>query len=119
MHPVESYLSEIKEIRQTGGGTNEESYYGPLENLLNDIGRKLKPKVRCVSQLTNVGAGEPDFGLYTSDQFQRSKDDLPVKGLPPERGVIEVKGWSDDSFTTATTEQVSKYWKKYGNVLVT
>lgn len=119
MHPVERYLTDLREIHRTGGGTAEESFYGPLESLLNEVGAGLSPRVRCVSQLRNVGAGEPDFGLYSANQFQRSNDDAPMEGQPPERGVIEVKGWNDDSFVTADSEQVSRYWERYGLVLVT
>ena len=118
MHPVEVYLSSLQQIRSTGGGTAEESYYGCLENLLNEIGKHLKPKVRCVGQLQNKGAGEPDFGLFTANQFQRTKDREPLSGQLPERGVIEVKPWKDDSFATSKNTQVSKYWKRYGLVLV-
>jgi hypothetical protein len=50
MHPVETYLKDLSEIRRTGGGVAEESYYGALENLLNEVGRKLKPRVRCVAR---------------------------------------------------------------------
>jgi len=53
---VEKYLKGLGEIYRTGGGVDEESYYGTLETLLNEIGRKLKPRVRCVGQLKNVGA---------------------------------------------------------------
>ena len=112
MHPVETYLKDLHEIYRTGGGTKELSYYGPLENLLNEVGKKLKPRVRCVPQLANVGAGEPDFGLYTANQFQRAKDTEPLPGQLPERGVVEVKGWKDDSFVTARSSQVTRYWKK-------
>lgn len=119
MHPVEAYLKALSEIHRTGGATAESSYYSALETLLNEVGAKLKPKVRAVAQLANTGAGQPDFGLYTANQFQRAKDKRPIKGAPPERGVVEVKGWSDDSFVTAEKKQVSKYWKKYGLVLVT
>ncbi len=119
MHPVENYLKTLSEIHRTGGATAETSYYAALETLLNAEGAKLKPKVRAVAQLANTGAGSPDFGLFTANQFQRSKDDRPIEGAPPERGVIEVKGWKDDSFVTSQTEQVTKYWKHYGLVLVT
>jgi hypothetical protein len=119
VHAIETYLSDLAKIRATGGGTKETSYYGVLENLLNEVGGKLRPKVRAVSQLANAGAGQPDFGLYTSNQFQRSRDREPLPGQLPDRGVIEVKPWSDDSFLTARKDQVSKYWKKYGLVLVT
>ena len=117
--PVEQYLKDLSEIHRTGGGVAEESYYTPLENLLNEIGKKLKPRVRCVGQLKNIGAGEPDFGLYTVNQFQRASDPHPMEGQKPERGVIECKPWNDDSFARTASVQVSNYWKKYGLVLVT
>lgn len=116
---VQKYLTDVVEIYQTGGGVDEESYYGPLENLLNEIGRKLKPRVRCVGQLKDIGAGEPDFGFFTANQFQRSKDSRPIAGQIPERGVIECKPWKDDSFARTDSAQVSKYWNRYGLVLVT
>ena len=116
---VQKYLTDVGEIYRTGGGVDEESYYGPLENLLNEIGRKLKSRVRCVGQLKDTGAGEPDFGLFTANQFQRSKDSRPIAGQIPERGVIECKSWKDDSFAQTDSAQVSKYWKRYGLVLVT
>jgi hypothetical protein len=119
MHPVETYLKTLSEFHRTGGATDETSYYGALGTLLDEVGAKLKPRVRAVHQLKDSGAGRPDFGLYTANQFQRAQDELPVENVLPERGVVEVKGWADDSFVTAKTEQVSKYWKHYGLVLVT
>ncbi len=116
---VQKYLTDIVEIYRTGGGVEEESYYGPLETLLNEVGRKLKPRVRCVGQLKDTGAGEPDFGFFTANQFQRSKDSRPITGQIPERGVIECKPWKDDSFARTQSAQVSKYWNRYGLVLVT
>ncbi|MFA5423064.1 MAG: type ISP restriction/modification enzyme [Phycisphaerae bacterium] len=118
MNPVENYLKEMYEIRTTGGGVDETSYYGPLCNLVNEIGKTLKPKIKCVSQLKNTGAGNPDFGLFTSDQF-KSKESKPLPGQLPERGVIEAKPLNDDSWVTADSNQVSKYWERYGQVLVT
>ena len=119
MRPVEQYLKTLSEIHRTGGATPETSYYQPLETLLNEVGAKLKPKVRAVATLANTGAGSPDFGLYTASQFQRVQDNKPIAGILPERGVVEVKGWADDSFVTAKTSQVSKYWQQYGLILVT
>ncbi len=116
-HPVETYLTHLQQIHATGGGTAEESYYGPLENLFNDIGGKLKPKVRAVQQLANRGSGEPDFGFYTADQFQRGGD--PIAGLGPERGAAEVKPWTDDVFAVAAGRQVARYLQGYRLVLVT
>jgi hypothetical protein len=116
---VQKYLTDIGEIYRTGGGVAEESYYGALESLLNEAGKALKPRVRCVGQLKDTGAGTPDFGFFTANQFQSSKDSRPIEGQNPERGVIECKPWKDDSFARTDSAQVSKYWDKYGLVLVT
>ena len=50
VHAVETYLKDLSEIHRTGGGVAEESYYGALETLLNEVGRKLKPRVRRVAR---------------------------------------------------------------------
>ena len=65
---VETYLSDLGRIRASGGATDERSSYGPLANLLNAVGYTLKPKVFCVGELADQGAGHPDFGLYAAKQ---------------------------------------------------
>ena len=105
-------------IHATGAGTNETSYYGPLEVLLNRIGAGLKPSVRAVFQLADSGAGHPDFGLFTADQFVGKGGDF--KGVQhPSRGAGEVKGVDEDLGSLATSDQVSRYWETYRQVLVT
>ncbi len=113
---VETYLSDLQRRHATGAATAETSFYGPLESLLNTIGHHLKPKVLCVGQLRDTGAGRPDFGLFTANQCQRGE---PREGAVPERGVVEVKGLGDDTWTTAGAAQVSGYWQRYRLVLVT
>ena len=102
-----------------GPGVAETSGYPALSNLLNEIGKTLKPKVRCVINPANVGAGIPDGGLFTPDQFQKATDAAPKQGQLPARGVVEVKGPADDVPTIARSEQVKRYSAKYGLVLVT
>lgn len=116
---VEAYFRDLRDIRQTGGGVKEESYYGSLENLLNSVGKSLKPRVRCIIQLMNRGAGHPDGGLFTKEQWDHGNEKTPLLGQVPARGVIEVKPTSDNSWITVESDQVSKYWKKYQLVLVT
>ena len=89
---------------------------GPLANLLNAVGAALKPKVFCVGELADQGAGHPDFGLYAAKQVQRGR---PRGGQTPERGVVEVKAANDDAWLTAAGGQVSRYWGRYRLVLVT
>jgi hypothetical protein len=75
-----------------------------------------KAEVLCLSDLSNTGAGQPDFGLYVANQVQEGE---PKKGQMPERGVIEMKPVRDDAWLTADTKQVSKYWGAYRLVIVT
>ena len=114
---VETYLSDLRRIRASGGATAEVSSYGPLENLLNAIGNGLRPKVFCVGQLKDQGAGHPDFGLYASRG--RTRGGRTNVGELPEHGVVEVKPPEDDAWLTAEGGQVSRYWARYRLVLVT
>ena len=113
---VDDYFAELRRIRATGGSTGELSYYPPLNNLLNAVGGSLRPKVYCVSQLAQQGAGHPDFGLYAARQVSKGQ---PKQGQLPEGGVVEVKAASDDAWLTADSAQVSRYWERYRLVLVT
>lgn len=117
--PVEAYLNDLIEVRRSGAGTKETSYYGALCSLLNTIGKELKPRVHCIVQLANQGSGHPDLGLFTTDQFQRGSDAEPLPGQKPSRGVIEAKASSADVRTTGRSPQVEKYLSSYGVVLVT
>ena len=113
---VEGYFADLGRVRASGGATGERSAYGPLTNLLNGIGATLTPKVFCVGELADQGAGHPDFGLYAAKQVQRGR---PRKGQIPERGVVEVKPAGEDTWLAAAGEQVSRYWGRYRLVLVT
>ena len=114
---VETYLGDLRRIRASGGATGERSGYGPLANLMNAIGAGLRPKVFCVGELADQGAGHPDFGLYAARQVQRGGQ--PKDDQLPEHGVVEVKSVDDDAWLTAESAQVSKYWGRYRLVLVT
>ncbi len=118
-NPLETYLKELSEIRASGAGVKETSYYGPLANFLNEIGKTLKPKVKCIINLQNVGAGLPDGGFFTHEQFQKFADASLLPGQTPARGVMEVKSTQDDAWVTADGKQVTGYWGRYRQVLVT
>ena len=113
---VQEYLDDLRRVRASGGATGERSYYPPLASLLNAVGGTLKPKVFCVGELAQQGAGHPDFGLYAARQVQRGR---PREGQLPECGVVEVKPTGDDAWLTAQGDQVSRYWSRYRLVLVT
>ena len=113
---VENYLTDLRLVRASGGATGERSTYPALNGLFRAIGATLRPKVFCVQEVADQGAGHPDFGLYAATQVQRRN---PRQGQIPACGVVEVKPASDDAWLTADSDQVSKYWEKYRLVLVT
>lgn len=119
MNPLETYLRELYNVRSYGVAVKETSYYGQLEALFNEVGKTLKPKVRCVINLRSQGAGIPDGGLFTPDQVLDNTSAQIEKGPLPARGAIEVKGTGDDVHEIAHSEQVAKYLGRYGQVLVT
>jgi hypothetical protein len=119
MHPLETYLREVRAIRDSGAGVAETSYYPALSALLNAAGRDLRPPVRCIINLKNRGAGIPDGGLFTPDQLDRGADDRPQPGQLPSRGALEVKGAGKEVSQIVESEQVRKYLGTYGQVLVT
>ena len=53
LNPLATYLRELRDIRSSGANVPETSFYGPLANLLNEIGRTLKPRVRCIRRFTD------------------------------------------------------------------
>ena len=91
---VEGYLGDLRRVRASGGATAERSTYAALANLFDSIGATLRPKVVCVPELADQGAGHPDFGLYAAGQVQRG---TPRQGQTPECGVVEVKPPDDDT----------------------
>ncbi|MFI1072067.1 type ISP restriction/modification enzyme [Streptomyces puniciscabiei] len=119
MGALEDYLRGMGAIHATGEAVEETSYYGQLERLFNEVGSGLTPKVTCVLNTRNRGAGIPDGGLFIDSRAVlkagRSVLDIRV----PERGVVEVKGPARDVRKIARTQQVRKYLDRYGKVLVT
>lgn len=114
---LSDYLAEIARIRGTGAGTGEISYYGALAGALNAAGAGLKPKVFCVSNLRNRGAGFPDMGLFAGT-VRHAADEWPT-GRPPERGVVEVDDIPADIGIKQNSAQVRRYLAQYHLVLVT
>ena len=113
---IETYFAELSEVRGTGGATEERTYYPALPRLLSAVGATLKPPVYSVVELTDHGAGHPDIGLFSANQARHGAS---FKGQLPERGVVEVKSSNDDTWLTAESHQVSRYWQLYRQVLVT
>jgi hypothetical protein len=119
MNPLETYLQDLSDIHSSSSGVKETSYYGTLANLFNEVGKTLKPRVRCIINIANRGVGLPDGGLFTPDQFQkRAKGEL-IEGQLPSRGCIEVKSTTEKIDAIAESEQVRRYLSRYRQVLVT
>ena len=119
MHPLEIYIRELWDTRASGAAVPETSYYPALKNLLDQIGRGLTPKVRCIIHPKNLGAGIPDGGLYTPEQFHHGNEPAAFVGGLPARGAIEVKPPGVAVGATVMDPQVATYLGLYGQVLVT
>ncbi|HEV8588493.1 MAG TPA: type ISP restriction/modification enzyme [Pyrinomonadaceae bacterium] len=119
MSPLETYLQSLHDISISGAGVPETSGYGALANLFNEVGKSLKPRVRCIINIANKGAGIPDGGFFTPDQFQKRAKGQLIEGQLPSRGAIEVKPTRDDIDATAESDQVRRYLSRYQQVLVT
>ena len=118
MHALETYLQYLRATRSSGGAVKETSYYPALANLLNEVGKTLKPKVRCIVHLQDTGGGIPDGGLFTEEQIRHDVSDL-LAGATPARGAIEAKPASADAWKIAESKQLKEYWSRYRQVLVT
>jgi len=119
MDPVERYLTELALLRRSGAGVEELAGYPALKNLLDAVGEKVKPKVRTIMSLRNLGGGLPDGGLFTATQFKGRGAAEPKDPTRPDVAAIEVKGTSEDINATIASDQVNKYLVRYGQVLVT
>ena len=124
MDALEPYLVELSANR-LAGAVPETSGYGALAALLNEVGRHLKPKARCVINPANRGAGIPDGGFFIASQFEKGAAE-PLPGQLPARGGLEVKGVAEDAHSVALRalcddpeEQLRRYLEKYHQVLVT
>jgi hypothetical protein len=124
MTPLLAYLNELREIRSSGAGTAETSFYPAIKALLDSVGNDLRPKVRCIMNLRDQGAGLPDGGLFTADQLGRGAPDAErvsrlLAGAAPARGAVEIKPPSWELLTLAGSSQVSRYGTRYRHVLLT
>ena len=113
---IETYLADLSQGRASGGATDERSFYPALARLLNAVGATLKPPVYSVVELADHGADHPDIGLFAAIPAPRGPS---LEGQLPECGVVEVKSPKDDTWLTAESDQVSRYWRRYRQVLVT
>lgn len=108
-HPLQQYLADCRTTRATRAGTPETAYYTALHALLTAAGGGLKPRVTCVMGLKDRGAGMPDGGLFTPDQFRRGEDHAlkDAEVGTPSRGVVECKPLAKPVLKIADTQQVN------------
>jgi hypothetical protein len=121
MSLLADYLQSVRTI-QAAPSTPELSFYNALVDLLNEVGEKQEPRVQCVMNLEDAGAGLPDGGLFTEDQLPDSTAPLfdgEQKAPPPSRGAIEVKAADESIEDLQGSDQVARYLGKYGTVLIT
>src|SRR5689334_21811310 len=92
---MDTYLKGLRDGR--AAGVPEASLYGPLQRLLNEVGRGCRPSVTAVMHPKKTTAGIPDGGLFASHQLGRAGGPGAAFSMqPPTHGVIEAKPIEDD-----------------------
>ncbi len=86
MNPLEIYLKELYEIRSSGAAVKETSYYPPWRTCSTRSARPSSPRCSASSTCKNRGAGLPDGGFFTQEQFQKSADMNPCRPDPGPGG---------------------------------
>ncbi len=114
---AEAYFAELARLRASGGATEERSSYPALAALLNAVGATLAPRVFCVAEPADRGAGHPDFGLYVERPADEGGGLFEERA--PDRGAVEAKPPGDDAWLAAAGGQVARYWGRHRLVLVT
>ena len=71
MDALEPYLAELRANR-LAGAVPETSGYGALATLLNEVGHKLKPKVRCVINPANPAPASPTAACSSPASSRRA-----------------------------------------------
>jgi hypothetical protein len=67
MNALETYLEELYATRISGGAVKETSYYPALSNLLNEVGKTLKPRVRCIINMSFFEVFKESFAIDAID----------------------------------------------------
>lgn len=116
--PALEYLQSLAAKRASGEAVPEESFYGPLEALLDTFGHQVG--VRAVMQLADRGAGHPDGGLFDAEQLSRAGGAEAAFDVQlPTHGAVEVKPAEVDLDEVLARQQIRQYREHYGSVLVT
>lgn len=79
-HAIEEYLRTVRDVRASGGGTAERSFYPALQALLDSLGELLSPKA---SALTDPAGRSGDFPDLVVLDKKSSVLALPVEVKPP------------------------------------
>ncbi len=75
--------------------------------------------MRCVINPANRGAGIPDGGFFTANQFQKGAGPSRLPVSSPRAAPSRSSRSATTSHAVAESEQVRRYLEKYRQVLVT
>jgi hypothetical protein len=121
MEALEVYLRACTQARQFG--VQETSYYAALKDLCDSAGAELKPKVVYIINPKGHERSLPDGALVPANHLPKpGQEGLPFEEdskRKPERGVVEVKGLTENLEELLASEQIARYLRTYGQVLAT
>ena len=110
MRIVEQYLQGMGSISESGAGTDELTYYPPLINLFNAVGKMLKPRVKALGNLKDEGGNT----LLPQESIERIKKNKNIILLTMEdaymhKGVVGGYVSSGDKQGEEAANLVLKY----------
>ena len=105
---ISSFLAAVRQVRATGQGTPERSYYPAVSALLNGLFGTLRPLRRAITDPQGIDREFPDLGVIEVDSNVLV---LPVEAKPP---TVEIRD-------IVASAQALKYARTFGGgaVLVT
>ncbi len=106
--PVQTFLGAVRQVRASGLGTAEQSYYPAVNMLLSQLGAQGRPARQALAHPAGVDGDFPDVALYELSSN--------VLVLP-----VEVKPADTDLDQLIRSAQASRYARTFGGgtVLVT
>ncbi len=106
--PVHGFLRAVRQVRASGHGTAEQSFYPAVNRLLSHLGSQSRPVRHVLSHPAGVGGDFPDVALYEQDSNVLV---LPVEVKPADADVDRLVG----------SAQATRYARTFGGgtVLVT
>lgn len=101
---IETYVSEVRQVRASGAATDERSFYPPLQALLSGVGASGSPAFQAITDPSGSGGDFPDLLII---ERQSRAVTIPV----------EAKGFEKSVAALVALDQGERYARSFGGGL--